>query len=127
MKHIEITELISAVPIKPAPMTRAQKLKHWAALVRNSHSVVRLFNGLEYLRPYDLTRIKLDHPQVAITALGVAAADPVFQAQGLNATTSIDGALRFFELSVHQAHAFSCDCGGAISQADQADRIERLA
>jgi hypothetical protein len=56
------------------------------------------------------------------TALGIAASDPLFQAQGLSASTSIADALRFLELTITQAHAFSCDCGGTISDDQQADQ-----
>jgi hypothetical protein len=77
-----------------------------------------------------MSRAQLESASIGpdgVTALGIAASDPVFRAQGLNTTTSIADALRFFELSISQAHAFSCDCGGAISNDQQADRIERLA
>lgn len=124
MKHIEIDELVRAVPI-PVTMTRRQKLAHWAALVRMARAPVGLYHALEYMSQWQREESKIGRDN--ITALGIAASDPVFQAQGLNAETSIEGALRFFELSMTQAHAFSCNCGGMISNEDQARRIERLA
>lgn len=126
MKHVELGELVSAVPLSPAKMTRCEKLKHWAALIRKADRPVWLYNALEYMSSTELRRTRIGGEGDA-TALAIAASDPVFQAQGLNATTSIADALRFFELSISQAHAFSCDCGGAISNDQQADRIERLA
>jgi len=36
-------------------------------------------------------------------------------------------AMDFFELSQSDIHAFSCDCGGSISNAKMADRIEKIA
>lgn len=120
MKHVEVSELIGAVRVT---MTRAQKLQHWANLVRHSSRPVILFSGLEYMPPGDrkLYAITATDP----TALGVAVNDPLFQEMGLKPGTSLDAVLNFFDLSVHQAHAFSCDCGGAITNADQATRIER--
>lgn len=124
MKHIEINELVSAVPI-PVSMTRRQKLAHWAVLIRRHDLPVGLYHALEYMSTWQRQAAKIGPEK--FTALGIAASDPVFQAQGLNAETSIQGALDFFELSLTQAHAFSCDCGGAISNEDQAQQIERLA
>jgi hypothetical protein len=124
MKHVDIVDLVSAVPVTPK-MTRRQKLMHWAGLIRAAERPVVLYHALEYMSAWQRMDIKIG-PNCP-TALGIAAADPVFQAQGLNERTSIDGALRFFELTVDQAHAFSCDCGGSISNEDQARRIERLA
>jgi hypothetical protein len=125
MKHVEIGQLVSAVPIAPLKTTRREKLLHWAALVRKAGRPVGLYHALEYMSWAQQQRTRIGPDDV--TALGIAAADPVFQAQGLNASTSIADALRFFELSISQAHAFSCDCGGAISNDQQAERIERLA
>jgi hypothetical protein len=124
MKHVEIDELVSAVAI-PVRMTRRQKLAHWAALIRKVDHPVGLYHALEYMSVWQREEVRIGPEK--ITALGIAASDPVFQAQGLDATTSIEGALRFFELSLTQAHAFSCDCGGMLSNEDQARRIERLA
>lgn len=126
MKHVEIVELlVSAVPITPPKMTRREKLIRWADLIRKVSRPIGLYHALEYMSWPQLCGTCIGPGD--ITALGIAASDPVFQAQGLNASTSIADALRFFELTITQAHAFSCDCGGAISNDQQADRIERLA
>ena len=120
MKHVEASQLLNAVRV---PMTRAQKLQRWADLIRQSPKPLYLLSGLEYMRPD-----QRDHYLIAPTdptALGVAVNDPEFQAQGLVPGTSLNAALSFFELSVSQAHAFSCDCGGLIGNAEQARRIER--
>jgi hypothetical protein len=124
MKHIDIDQLLGAVPVVQR-MTRREKLLHWAALIRRTKRDLGLYHALEYMSPWQRQDIVIGTDNV--TALGIAASDPVFQAQGLNATTSIEGALRFFDLTLTQAHAFSCDCGGAISNEQQAQRIERLA
>ncbi|MEY9184745.1 hypothetical protein ABIG06_006293 [Bradyrhizobium sp. USDA 326] len=122
MKHVEVAELVSAVPVK---MTREQKLMRWADLIRRHPGPLALFHGIEYMNRRDLEAVTITsaHP----FALSVAQADPVLQAEGLQSPTSLGDALRFFEISQHEAHAFSCDCGGAISNTDQAQRIERLA
>jgi hypothetical protein len=120
MKHVEASELLNAIAV---PMTRTQKLQRWADLIRQSHRQLQLFSGLEYMRAD-----QREHYLIAPTdptALGIAVNDPEFQAQGLTPGVSLNAALRFFELSVSQAHAFSCDCGGTISNMEQAKRIER--
>ena len=128
MKHIETSELLDAVPIKQPPrlMSRSEKLKHLAQLVRRHGTYLRLVNGLEYIHPFDLERITV-RDWAQLTALALATSDAAFQAQGLKADATIGETLRFLGLSQHQAHAFSCDCGGAISNEEQARRIERLA
>ncbi|MHC2536941.1 hypothetical protein [Bradyrhizobium diazoefficiens] len=122
MKQVAIAELVSAVLVK---MTREQKLLRWAELIRRHPGPLALFHGIEYMSRFDLNNVRITsgHP----FALSVAQADPVFQAEGLAAETTLADALNFFEVTQHEAHAFSCDCGGAISNTDQAARIERLA
>jgi RimJ/RimL family protein N-acetyltransferase len=63
----------------------------------------------------------IEHP----TALGAAVRDPEFQKQGIG--TTIHDVMKFFGLTQQQLHEFSCDCGGAISNDQQARRIEGLA
>jgi hypothetical protein len=125
MKHVEVTELLEAVPIL-VKMDRAAKLRHWASLVRQHQWNVKLVHGLEYYTMSDLNRMSI-RQHAGSTALDIAASDPVLQAQGLSTNATVGEALRFFEVTQGQAHAFSCDCGGYINNKDQADRIERLA
>lgn len=122
MKHVEIAELLTAVPIQ---MTRREKLLRWAELVRKWDKPLHLFHGLEYMTPRELERYRIEASD--LTALGIAASDPEFRAQGLTATPTIGDALRFFNVTQHEAHAFSCDCGGYIGNREQAARIEALA
>ena len=105
-------------------MTRRAKLMHWAALVRSAERQLGLYHALEYMTPWQRRETMIGRDNC--TALGLAASDPAFQAQGLNERSSIEDGLRFFDLTLTQTHAFSCDCGGAISNAEQATRIERL-
>jgi hypothetical protein len=46
MKHVEIGELVSAVPLAAAKMTRCEKLKHWAALIRRAGRPIALHHRL---------------------------------------------------------------------------------
>lgn len=124
MKHIEVKELLYAVPVPPAKMTRQEKLLRWAKLVREANSPLYLYSNLEYMTMSQL------HAFTVVaghnTAFSVAIADPEFKAQGLE-NHSLAGVLKFFELTTHEAHAFSCDCGGHIDNVTQARRIEALA
>lgn len=126
-RHVEITELLDAVPVSPAPMTRAAKLKRWASLVRNCRQEVSLLHGVEYMRSAELETTAVPIVAGAVFALSLAASDPVFRAQGLSANPSVADALRFFAMSQREAHAFSCDCHGPMSNEEQARRIEQLA
>ena len=124
MKHLDVTELASAVAI-PVAMTRREKLLHWARLIRATDRPLMLYHGLEYLHPEQLraARVTATDP----TAFGVAAADRTFREQGLPAESSIREVMGFFEVTQQQLHEFSCDCGGSISNGSMASRIERIA
>jgi hypothetical protein len=121
MKHVEVSDLVSAVPIK---MARREKLLRWAELVRKTYNGLHLYHNLEYMTRGQLASIR---PFDSGSALDVAVRNPEFQAQGLSRDSNIQEVLDFFELTQPQAHAFSCDCGGDISNEEQARRIERLA
>jgi hypothetical protein len=126
MKHVDVEKAVAAaVEVKPAPMTRKEKLLHWANRVRSYPGDLVLFSNVEHWGPDMFARWRPDAWRP--NALSVASADPVLRAQGLAEDSSVGAVLRFFELSVEQAHTFSCDCGGTISNSAQADRIERLA
>jgi hypothetical protein len=127
MKHIDINEVIDAVPIRPV-MSRRDKLLRWAELVDRCHQDLVLYHGIEHMRPYDLANIRpygtSGYPTSAFT---IAIMDPTFQAMGLTLASSVTDAMRFFELSQGELHGFSCDCGGYIDNHEQARRIARLA
>jgi|SRR5882672_3499001 len=123
MKHVDVEQAVTAaVPVRKA-MTRSEKLMHWAGLVRAHQGNLALYHLLEHVAARELDIYNILH---ARTALGVAAGDPVLTEQGFTDKT-VGGALRFFDMSIDQLHAFSCNCGGEIGNADQAARIERLA
>jgi hypothetical protein len=124
MKHVEVSDLTVFVALN-----RREKLLRWAELVRKARApYLYLYHNLEYM-----TRAQLQNTIVDVrvySAFSVAIADPEFKAQGLGlgqVHVTVQNMLDFFELTVPQAHAFACDCGGDISNEEQARRIERLA
>jgi hypothetical protein len=124
MKLVTEQELVSAVPIKE-PMTRKQKLLHWANLVRaeRQHNFF-IFHNIEHLSQVQLALIDIN---AQYTAFGMAARDPVFQAEGLGSGAKIPEIMKFMDIDQHELHEFSCDCGGRITNGMMADRIENIA
>lgn len=111
---------ISTLNLQSTTMTRREKLLRWAEIVRKHPVNLRLYSNLEHVR--DRTVIGIDPS----SAFGLAAQDPVLKDAGLKAG-SVQDVEKFFELSLSDLHAFSCDCGGAISNKNAADRIAALA
>jgi len=109
-----------ALLAKPV-MTRREKLLRFASIVRSWSRDFGLYHNLEGYQPEQLTSIGLNG-----SAFEAAAADPILRDAGLK-NESVGEAQQFFELSPHELHEFSCDCGGAIGKDDMANRIERLA
>jgi hypothetical protein len=107
----------AAVPV----MTKREKLLRFARIVREAPTQFIIFSNLEYKNPVQLSQC--DHPASAFAA---AAADKTLQNAGLTGPSAAD-AMRFFELNQDDLHAFSCDCGGVITNEDMARRIERIA
>jgi hypothetical protein len=122
MKHVEISDLFSAVPVK---MTRREKLLRWAKLIRNHQGGLGLFSNLEHYHRNQLQMMMVTAG--GQSAFSVAVGDPEFAAQGLRPESSVRDVLTFFEMTVNEAHVFSCDCGGYIDNVEQARRIEGLA
>lgn len=122
MKEVNVSELVNAVPLV---MTRKEKLLRWAKLVMACERSLGLYHNLEYMSYADRDRVSIRATD--ISALGVAVADPEFQAQGLSNPSTLNQVMDFFTLSQHELHEFSCDCGGSISNENQARRIEALA
>lgn len=120
MQHVSAKDLVSAIPVQ---MTKKEKLLRWAELVREHRYNICLYSNLEYMTKSqrDTFMVTPEHR----TAFSVAIEDPTFKEQGLTSHT-LSNVLKFFDLSVAEAHAFSCDCGGTISNKEQAARIEYL-
>jgi len=122
MKHVELIDLLNALPM---PMTRTDKLLHWAKLIRATPLPVWLFNRLEYYTPDQLAQMKVRANDGSY--LGLAAGDPVLHAQGLKAETNLWDIMQFFALTHNELHSFSCDCGRIVSREMMAERIEAIA
>lgn len=118
----EVAELERSFSVETLPvMTRREKLLRFAQVVRNAGGGFVIYSNLEYQS--DVVLAQYSHP---CSAFAAAVRDPVLNAAGLKGDSVLD-AKRFFELSTEQLHEFSCDCGGAISNEQMADRIEYLA
>jgi hypothetical protein len=124
MKLVTEQELVSAVPIKE-PMTRKQKLLHWAALIREANYNFILFHNLERMSFAQLSQVNLE--VYTGSAFNAARNSPVLQAEGLGAGANIPEIMKFMELNQQELHEFSCDCGGNITNEMMAQRIERIA
>jgi hypothetical protein len=122
MSAAEIDELgYCLLSDKPPVMTRQEKLLRFAELVRTTPNQFVIFSNLEHYYPHQWDGIRMDH-----SAFAMAALDPVFRNAGLRDDT-VGSAVRFFELSRDELHAFSCDCGGIITNDFMAARIEKIA
>lgn len=131
---VKEADIVSAIPLPAPGMTRREKLLRWAQLVRNHGRGLYLMHNLEHYEPHQLTA-PCFHTEGGNTAFSVAMTDKVFADAGLKSsvehlhtgTGAIADIIGFMELTQAQLHEFSCDCGGAISNSEMADRIERLA
>lgn len=126
MRHMDQAELTAlSVPI---PMSRNDRLERWASLVESHPHPVALFSNMERWAGW-LLDCDLADPGVTgragANAFSLAAADPIFTAAGLSRASARE-AMRFFELNQAELHAFSCDCGGTISNGEMARRIRSL-
>lgn len=103
-------------------MTRRDKLLRFAEIVRaHRDRPFGLYHNLEGYAPE-----QLQHIGIRGSAFEAAAADPILHNAGLLGESVAD-AQRFFELSRHELHELSCDCGGPITSGDMANRIESIA
>lgn len=116
----ELKALEAAFPVTEPKLTREQKLSRLAMLVREGRGDLALHHNLEYRTSHELGDI------VPMGALRVARDDETFRADGLKGRTVLD-VRDYLELQTHEMHEFSCDCGGEITRARMADRIQKLA
>ena len=117
--HLEVTALQEHT-VKV--LTKKEKLTRFAELVRKNDGVCSLYHLLERC---DLATKMATGIVGSSTAFGIAAADPVFQAGGIG--QSVSSAQKYLELSDEELHEFSCDCGGMLSNDEQADHIQDIA
>ena len=122
MKRVDPAELLNPISL---PMTRKEKLLHWAKLIKTEIRALFIFHDLAYW-PREHLKNPMLHNHWGTSAFTLALQDPVFLKEG-HTDSSIAGAMRFFELTLRDLHAFSCNCGGDISNEEMARRIERIA
>jgi hypothetical protein len=109
-------------------MTRKERLNRWADLIRSSsHYRMIIFHNLEKWKASDLDMRIYDVYRGGNTAFAIAMSDKVFNIQGLPSDGSFKDVMDFFTLSQRELHAFSCDCGGEITNECMARTIVRLA
>lgn len=98
-------------------------LRQWAILLVDHPRDIHLLHGLEYRSPSWLNALQC--ASVPETPFGIAAASGQFP--GLNVQSSVGDVIRYFDLSAHNVHAFTCDCGGEIDRGDMAQRLLNIA
>lgn len=120
MRELSTAELSQMAALQP--MTKKQKLERFASLIAEHPATLQLYHLLERWdqRTRDTTMVA-EHG----SAFTVATKDPVFQAAGIG--QSVGDVQRFLELSNEELHEFSCDCGGYLTNRDQAYRISGIA
>jgi hypothetical protein len=136
-------QLAQPVEIAP-PMTRREKLLRLAEIARKGRSSVltTVLTALRWNEYYEkrwhifhllehMTSAQLADARNVASVFDAAAKDPALYDAGLRAdhgdSVSALRAMQFFELKQHELHAFSCNCGGALSNAEMASRIEKMA
>lgn len=117
LSSAEVAEMATPVP----PMSKKDKLMRLAQIVRKSSFHFYLYHLLERQTPETWAETSISG-----SAFDVAARDPILQDAGFAGNTIAD-AKKFFELTREELHEFSCDCGGQLTNANMADRIEKIA
>lgn len=118
----ELAEVQAKHPV--APMSKAEKLAKWADLIEAHPHSLFLYSNLEHWGPQHLgdSHYVTSYPP---TAISLALGHDAFKAESIGET--VGSAIKFFDLSLAELHEFSCDCGGSISNKEQARRIRNIA
>lgn len=100
-------------------MSRRARLDRWAALLERHRGPLRSLRGTEYANTWQREVMREDNSPIS-----VAYADPVLREEGLRSDT-LGEAMRFFELSDHDAHLILCYChhGAVMSPQAAAERV----
>jgi hypothetical protein len=104
-QRLDQVRAYSAVTELHPPMTRQQRLKRWAEVLKREG--VRPLEALRWVEFYaepERRQLRRERSPIAL-----AFADPVLRAEGLTGDT-LGEAQRFFELSDDEAHRLLCDC-----------------
>jgi hypothetical protein len=127
MKHLDIETLnVVAVSVEaPQRMNGKERRLRWAYLVRMTRNpYLTLFHELERFTRHDLGLLPIH--SVGPSAFSIACSDPILQREGLKPNANVLEIMSFFEITQHQLHEFSCDCGGSIDNDEMAYRIASL-
>jgi hypothetical protein len=103
-----VAEIVDAPTI--AEMSRAERLRRWADLLREHGGGVRPLFETEFVPAVQRRALREDG-----SAVTVAFADPVLRAAGLHGDT-YGAAQDFFELSHDEMHWVLCHCNGAAAE-----------
>jgi hypothetical protein len=105
-------------------LSREARLNRWADLLEEwGARPLKLFTRIEYQPEAERMAVRQDD-----SPMTTAYADPVLREAGLAGDTFGD-AVRFFELSQHEAHELLCDCHyfGKMDGSVAARRVRQLA
>ncbi|MBL0402533.1 hypothetical protein JKG68_00965 [Microvirga aerilata] len=125
MEHRPLSELSTVADVKipkQAPaLPKRERLDRWAELLeRDPNHVLRTLDEIEWKPKAERLAMRADN-----SALTVAYSDPVLRSEGLLSDRFGD-AVRFFEISEHDAHVVLCSChGGEAMLAEEAARRVR--
>jgi hypothetical protein len=122
MRQLNIETIADTVTL-----SRKDKLLRWARLIRESKVDLMIYHELEYWNPSQRKTSLRSMAPGHESAFTLAAKDPIFAAMGLTNDPSLGDVMKFFEMSTHEVHAFSCDCSGHLSKENMAQRVEHLA
>jgi hypothetical protein len=128
MKHQSLADLqpiAEVVPFapQPMPMSRADRLERWAAVLEGREGRLRALQRVEFLPSEERPAARADGSPIEF-----AYRDPILRAEGL-AGDRFGDAMAFFELSEHEAHHLLCDChyGGTMTGKSVARRLRSYA
>ena len=124
MEHKPLDQLRSVADVqtdKPVrSLSRQERLDRWVELLeRDPHRRLNALEEIEYKPAAERVLVRADNSPIS-----VALADPILQSEGLEGDRLGD-ALKFFEISEHQAHHALCSClgGRTMDAAAFAQRI----
>jgi len=124
MEHRRVDQLRSVADIRPAAMSRGERLERWAELLECQPTRrLQTLPEIEFMPRAERPLLRADN-----SPLSVAFADPVLRAEGL-ASDRFGDAMTFFELSEHDAHLVLCSCmnGQTIEASRVAGRVRAMA
>ena len=125
MEHRPLSELSTVADVKVPKQTPAlskrERLDRWIELLeRDPDRVLRTLDEIEWKPKAERLAMRADN-----SALTIAYADPVLRAEGL-ASDRFGDAVKFFDISEHDAHIILCSChGGESMRAEEAARRVR--